>query len=197
MRDIQHLLKVEVEFEVADGFEPEIPFPVKKPKNKAQPRKHGRSNPRSQDGRGRDERPKQRAAQSSDRYDSRKNSERPAPANVKSGKRADSYKSQTQRDGERVERKQWRDDSSNVKSGKRADSHKSQSQRDGERVERKQWRDDSSSQKNSKRQKATRNDQSEWSGKPKHAAKKSSPGSSRGGFSPPKRKAVKRSVSAR
>ena len=26
MRDIQHLLKVEVEFEVADGFEPEIAF---------------------------------------------------------------------------------------------------------------------------------------------------------------------------
>ena len=44
MRDIQHLLKVEVEFEVADGFEPEIAFPVKKPKNKPQPRKHGRSN---------------------------------------------------------------------------------------------------------------------------------------------------------
>ena len=84
--DIQHLLKVEVEFEVADGFEPEIAFPVKKPKNKPQPRKHGRSNPRSQDGRGRDERPKQRAAKSSDRYDSRKNSERSKPAKIKSGK---------------------------------------------------------------------------------------------------------------
>ena len=165
MRDIQHLLKVEVEFEVADGFEPEIPFPVKKPKNKPQPRKHGRSNPRSHDGRGRDERPKQRAAKSSDRYDSRKNSERPKSADVMSGRRADSQKSQTQRDGERVERKQWRDDSS--------------------------------SPRNSKRQKATRNGQSEWSGKPKHTTKKSNPGGSRDGFSPPKRKAVKRSVSAR
>ena len=29
MRDIQHLLKIEVEFEVADGFEPTTPFPVK------------------------------------------------------------------------------------------------------------------------------------------------------------------------
>ena len=43
MRDIQHLLKVDVEFEVADGFEPEIPFPVKKPKGRPQPRKHGKS----------------------------------------------------------------------------------------------------------------------------------------------------------
>jgi len=167
MRDIQHLLKVEVEFEVADGFEPEIPFPVKKPKNKPQPRKHGRSNPRSYEGRGRgrDETPKQRTSKPSDRYDSKKNSEKPKPANGKSGKRADSYKSQAQRDGERVERKQWRDDSASPRS--------------------------------SKRQKATRNDHSEWSGKPKHATKKSSPGSSRDGFSPPKRKAVKRSVAAR
>jgi ATP-dependent RNA helicase RhlE len=167
MRDIQHLLKVEVEFEVADGFEPEIPFPVKKPKNKPQPRKHGRSNPRSYEGRGRgrDETPKQRTSKPSDRYDSKKNSEKPKPANGKSGKRADSYKSQAQRDGERVERKQWRDDSA--------------------------------SPRNSKRQKATRHDHSEWSGKPKHATKKSSPGSSRDGFSPPKRKAVKRSVAAR
>ena len=119
MRDIQHLLKVEVEFEVADGFEPEIPFPVKKPKIKPQPRKHGRSNPRSHDGRGRDERTKQRAAKSSDRYDSKKNSERPKSADVKSVRRADPQKSQTQRDGERVERKQWRDDSSSPRNSKR------------------------------------------------------------------------------
>ena len=30
MREIQHLLKINVEFEVADGFEPAIQFPVKK-----------------------------------------------------------------------------------------------------------------------------------------------------------------------
>ena len=41
MREIQHLLKINVEFEVADGFEPAIQFPVKKKKNKPQPRKHG------------------------------------------------------------------------------------------------------------------------------------------------------------
>ena len=41
MREIQHLLKINVEFEVADGFEPAIQFPVKKQKNKPQPRKHG------------------------------------------------------------------------------------------------------------------------------------------------------------
>ena len=45
MRDIQHLLKIEVEFEVADGFEPTTPFPVKKPKHKPQPRKHEKSHP--------------------------------------------------------------------------------------------------------------------------------------------------------
>ena len=32
MREIQHLLKINVEFEVADGFEPAIQFPVKKQK---------------------------------------------------------------------------------------------------------------------------------------------------------------------
>ena len=41
MREIQHLLKINVEFEVADGFEPAIQFPVKKHKNKPQPRKLG------------------------------------------------------------------------------------------------------------------------------------------------------------
>ena len=40
IREIQHLLKINVEFEVADGFEPAIQFPVKKQKNKPQPRKH-------------------------------------------------------------------------------------------------------------------------------------------------------------
>ena len=110
MRDIQHLLKVEVEFEVADGFEPEIAFPIKKPKNKPQPRKHGGSNPRGHYGRGRDERPKQRSAKSLNHYDARKPSERPQSTHVKPGKRADSKKSQNQRDGERVEQKQWRDD---------------------------------------------------------------------------------------
>lgn len=162
MRDIQHLLKVEVEFEVADGFEPKIALPVKKPKNKLQPRKHGRSNPRSHNGRGRDEHPKQRAAKSPNRHDVRKHSERSKSVNVKSGKRADSKKSQNQRDGERVERKQWRDDYSSPRS-----------------------------------QKVAMNSASEWSGKPKHAPKKSNPGSSRDGFSPPKRKAMKRSVFAR
>ncbi len=165
MRDIQHLLRVELEFEVADGFEPEIAFPVKEPKNKPQPRKHGRSNPRGHDGRGRDERPKQRAAKSLNQYDARKNSERSESANVKPGKRADSQKGQIQRDRERVERKQWRDDSSSPRS--------------------------------SKRQKATMNTGGEWSRKPKHDPQKANPGSSRDGFSPPKRKAVKRSVSAR
>ena len=83
IRDIQHLLRVEVDFEVADGFEPEIAFPVKKPKNKSQLRKHGRPNPRGHAGRGRDERPKQRAAKSLNQYDARKHSERPQSANVK------------------------------------------------------------------------------------------------------------------
>ncbi len=165
IRDIQHLLRVEVDFEVADGFEPEIAFPVKKPKNKSQLRKHGRPNPRGHAGRGRDERPKQRAAKSLNQYDARKHSERPQSANVKPRKRADSKKSQNQRDGERVERKQWRDDSSSPRS--------------------------------LKRQKAAINSGREWSGEPKPAPKKSNPGSSRDGFSPPKRKAVKRSVSAR
>ncbi|HBX27201.1 MAG TPA: RNA helicase [Gammaproteobacteria bacterium] len=41
MRDIQHLLKINVELEVADGFEPAIQFPATKGKNKPQPRKHG------------------------------------------------------------------------------------------------------------------------------------------------------------
>ncbi|MDC3058697.1 DEAD/DEAH box helicase [Litorivicinus sp.] len=165
MRDIQHLLKIEVEFEVADGFEPEIAFPVKKPKNKPQPRKHGRSNPRGHNGRGRDERPKQRSTKSLNQYDARKNSERPQSANVESGKHADFKKSQNQRDGERVERKQWRDNSSSPRS--------------------------------SKRQRAAMNSGSEWSGKSKYDLQKANPGSSRDGFSPPKRKAVKRSVSAR
>ena len=40
IREIQHLLKINVEFEVADGFEPAIQFPAKKQKNKPQPRKH-------------------------------------------------------------------------------------------------------------------------------------------------------------
>ena len=43
MRDIQFLLKVDVEFEVADGFEPQAPFPTKRPKQKPQPRKYGNS----------------------------------------------------------------------------------------------------------------------------------------------------------
>ena len=90
MGDIQHLLKVEVEFEVADGFEPETAFPVKKPKNRPQPRKHGRSNPRSHDGRGRGAHTKQRNDVASTRFDSMNDSERPKPAKVKSRKRADS-----------------------------------------------------------------------------------------------------------
>lgn len=167
MRDIQHLLKVEVEFEVADGFEPEIAFPVKKSKNKPQPRKHRKSSAHSQGrhDRGRNETPKQRNSTSSDRYKSNKNHERAKSADMKSGRRTE--------------------------------ARKSQSQRDGERVEQKQWRDGSSLSKNLTRQKTARNGQSEWSGTPKHATKKSSPRSSRDGFSPPKRKAVKRSVSAR
>jgi len=119
MGDIQHLLKVEVEFEVADGFEPEIAFPVKKPKNRPKPRKHGRSNPRSHDGRGRAARTKQRNDVASTRFDSMNDSERPKPSKVKSRKRADSQERQTQRDGERVERKRWRDDSSSPRNSKR------------------------------------------------------------------------------
>ena len=118
--DIQHLLKIEVEFEVADGFEPEIAFPVKKPKkNKPRPRKHGRSNTRSDEGRVRNEHQKHRAIKSSDRHESRKKSERSKSASDKSGKRADSQKGQVQRDCERDQRKQWRDESLSSRSSKR------------------------------------------------------------------------------
>ncbi len=42
MLDIQRVLNTEITFEVADGFEPQVPFPNRRPKGKTQPRKHGR-----------------------------------------------------------------------------------------------------------------------------------------------------------
>lgn len=54
--DIQRVLKTEISFEVADGFEPRVPFPSRRPKDKTSPRKHGGGGrgPRSADaGRGR------------------------------------------------------------------------------------------------------------------------------------------------
>lgn len=41
MRDIERLLKLTIEFDVADGFEPHVPFPSAKPKHKSQPKRHG------------------------------------------------------------------------------------------------------------------------------------------------------------
>jgi ATP-dependent RNA helicase RhlE len=109
MRDIQHLLKVEVEFEVADGFEPEIPFPVKKPKGRPQPRKHGKSSG---------------ARRSGQRNDSR--SDRSASASQS-----------RRRDNDRSERREWNQDHSSA--GGRTDSRQSRPQRDGERSERREW----------------------------------------------------------
>ena len=40
MRDIERLLKITVEFNVADGFEPEQAFPAAKPKPKSKPKRH-------------------------------------------------------------------------------------------------------------------------------------------------------------
>ncbi len=54
--EIQRVLKTEISFEVADGFEPRVPFPSRKPKQKTAPRKHGGGGrgPRAADsGRGR------------------------------------------------------------------------------------------------------------------------------------------------
>lgn len=55
--EIQRVLKTEISFEVADGFEPRVPFPSRRPKQKTAPRKHGAGGgrgPRSGDsGRGR------------------------------------------------------------------------------------------------------------------------------------------------
>ena len=165
MRDIQHLLKIEVEFEVADGFEPTTPFPVKKPKHKPQPRKHGKSYPRDHRVRCKDDRPKHRNDKSSARYGNGENSERPKSGGADSGRRTNTQDSRTRREGERVEKKQWSDDTA--------------------------------SSKNSRRQKANKNGHGDWSGKPRQGSKRPNTGESRDGFSPPKRKAVKRAVSAR
>ena len=104
MRDIQHLLKIEVEFEVADGFEPTTPFPVKKPKHKPQPRKHGKSHPRDHRVRGKDDRPKHRNDKSSARYGNGDNSERPKSGGADSGRPTNKQNSGTQREGQRVEK---------------------------------------------------------------------------------------------
>ena len=109
MRDIQHLLKVEVEFEVADGFEPEIPFPVKKPKGRPQPRKHGKSSGGRRSGQRNDSR--------SDRSASASQSRR--------------------RDNDRSERREWNQDHSSA--GGRTNSRQSRPKRDGERSERREW----------------------------------------------------------
>ena len=165
MRDIQHLLKIEVEFEVADGFEPTTPFPVKKPKHKPQPRKHGKSHPRDHRVRGKDDRPKHRNDKPSARYGNGDNSERPKSGGADSGRPTNTQNSRTQREGQRVEKKQWPDDTV--------------------------------SSKNSRWQKANKNGHDDWSGKPRQGSKRPNTGDSRDGFSPPKRKAVKRAVSAR
>lgn len=109
MRDIQHLLKVEVEFEVADGFEPEIPFPVKKPKGRPQPRKHGKSSGGRRSGQRNDSR--------SDRSASASQSRR--------------------RDNERSERREWDQDRSPASD--RSNAHQSRSKRDGDHSERREW----------------------------------------------------------
>ena len=163
MRDIQHLLKIEVEFEVADGFEPTTPFPVKKPKHKPQPRKHEIA-PRDHRVRGKDDRPKHRNDKSSARYGNGDNSERPKSGGADSGRPTNTQNSRTQREANVLKKNS------------------------GQMIV---------SSKNSRRQKANKNGHGDWSGKPRQGSKRPNTGDSRDGFSPPKRKAVKRATSAR
>ncbi len=80
MLDIQRVLNTEITFEVADGFEPQVPFPSRRPKGKPQPRKHGRGA-----GRGRTEQGRRADSPHGDRRSEGRRSD-----NRSEGRRADS-----------------------------------------------------------------------------------------------------------
>ena len=112
MREIQHLLKINVEFEVADGFEPAIQFPVKKQKNKPQPRKLGS---RERNNGNASHKQKNQTDKTRNRYRDGMGSEK------KTGKQtqARSNQSPSGGDGRLEKQKQWGHDSTSPKAKKR------------------------------------------------------------------------------
>ena len=143
MRDIQHLLKVDIEFEVADGFEPQIPFPVKKPKGKPQPRKHGQSSGRGRPARSSDARSDRTGGGAqARRRDNTEGYGRGRSDEQRTSQRSETRDSRSDRNGERSERRDWNSDRSN--SGQRTDSRQSRPSREGERSERREWNSDRS-----------------------------------------------------
>jgi len=186
MRDIQHLLKVDVEFEVADGFEPKVPFPVKKPKGKPQPRKHGRSSGRNHSG----PRAERANGSSSTRRDGLEPRGRSRSEHQGAG-RPETRESPPARDGERSERREWTKERPKV-SGERADSRQSRPKQEGERSERRDWNSGRPAG-DTKQGKSRYTKAGSTSGKPSVSGSRQA---KRDGFSTPRRKVEKRSVPA-
>ncbi|MDB9863249.1 DEAD/DEAH box helicase [Litorivicinus sp.] len=136
--DIQRVLKVEVSFEVADGFEPRTPFPTRKPKQKSRPKSHGNygGNARGGNSQGRSSRP---GGERSDSRPARSNGERsdsrPARSN---GERSDSRPARS--NGERSDSRPARSN------GERSDSRPARS--NGERSDSRPARDAGSQNRN-------------------------------------------------
>ena len=186
MRDIQHLLKVDVEFEVADGFEPKVPFPVKKPKGKPQPRKHGRSSSRNHTG----PRAERANGSSSARRDGVEARGR-GRSEHQAGGRPETRESRPARDGERSERREWTKERPKA-SGERADSRQSRPKQEGERSERRDWNSGRPAA-DTKQGKSRYTKAGSTSGKPSGSGSRPA---KRDGFSTPRRKVEKRSVPA-
>ena len=186
MRDIQHLLKVDVEFEVADGFEPKVPFPVKKPKGKPQPRKHGRSSGRNHSG----PRAERANGSSSTRRDGLEPRGRSRTEHQGAG-RPETRESRPARDGERSERREWTKERPKA-SGGRADSRQSRPKQEGERSERRDWNSGRPAA-DTKQGKSRYTKAGSTSGKPSGSGSRQA---KRDGFSTPRRKVEKRSVPA-
>ena len=186
MRDIQHLLKVDVEFEVADGFEPKVPFPVKKPKGKPQPRKHGRSSSRNHTG----PRAERANGSSSTRRDGVEARGR-GPSEHQAAGRPETRESRPARDGERSERREWTKERPKA-SGARADSRQSRPKQEGERSERRDWNSGRPAG-DAKQGKSRYTNAGSTSGKPSGSGSRPA---KRDGFSTPRRKVEKRSVPA-
>ena len=191
MRDIQHLLKVDVEFEVADGFEPQVPFPVKKPKSKPQPRKHGRSSSRNHPGpRG------ERANGSSSTRRNGAESRGRGRSEQQGAGRPETREGRPARDGERSERREWTKERPKA-SGERTDSRQSRPKQEGERSERRDWSSDRPA--SAKKQGQSRHAKSGGTyAKPaRSGAKPKQAQAKRDGFAPPTRKPTKRPTAAR
>jgi ATP-dependent RNA helicase RhlE len=191
MRDIQHLLKVDVEFEVADGFEPQVPFPVKKPKSKPQPRKHGRSSSRNHPG----PRGERANGSSSTRRDGAESRSRGRSEHQGAG-RPETREGRPARDGERSERREWTKERPKA-SGERTDSRQSRPKQEGERSERRDWSSDRPA--SAKKQGQSRHAKSGGTyAKPaRSGAKPKQAQAKRDGFAPPTRKPTKRPTAAR